>query len=258
MPTIRFLGKIVPSTGYTMSLHNLPTVNYKSQETGIEAEIAIRVHGSAVDVECKMPRFATSDVVHLHKVAYDTTRAAVNVLSFSTGIALTVIFDEYVDEHGNTSAFVIHHPDLAELCTICTVEVNKPFNDIEGALSIILVEPILFLALDDLITATTLHHLITVNCARSVEGLRHAMASPGMTRNQEWEVFRANLNLDKKYIQLITEHSASGRHGEGAFVPGTITKEIIRRSWTIMNRFLEFRKRGNLALPGGEFPILAG
>jgi hypothetical protein len=258
MPTIHFLGKIVPFTGYSTTMWDLPTINYKSPDTGIETTITIQVKGSMIDVECAMPRFDQRDLSAIHKIAYDSARAAINVVSFATGITLAVVFDQLVNENGTTTAFVIHHPDLGKLCTAYTMEVNKEFAGVGDVLGIILREPGLFLALDDLITSTSLHHLITVNSARSIEGLRHAMTPVAMSRDQEWEVFRTNLNLDKNYIRLITDHSIASRHGEGTFVPGTITAEIARRSWTIMNRFIEFRKRGNLALPIAEFPLLTG
>jgi hypothetical protein len=236
----------------------LPTINYKSPATGIETTVTIQVKGSAIDVECAMQKYDKSDLTQFHKIAYDAARAAINVIAFSTGITLAVVFDQLVDDNGTVSAFVIHHPDLGKLCTAYTLELDKTSAPIGDILGIIMGEPALFLALDDLITSTSLHHLLTVNSARAIEALRHAMALPGMSRNQAWALFRTNLNLDEKYLHLITDHSQSGRHGEGTFVPGTITSEIIKRSWTIMNRFLEFRKGGNHPLSLVNFPLLTG
>lgn len=122
--------------------------------------------------------------------------------------------------------------------------------------SLILGDTQLFLALDDLITATSFHHLLVVNSARAIEGLRHAIA-PNKARSEQWDIFRANLNLDKDYIQFITDASASGRHGEGKFIPGNITEEILTRAWMIRNRFLEYKKRGDQPLPVSEFPTLS-
>jgi hypothetical protein len=258
MPTIHFLGKIVPSNHYTVKMWDLPQLHYMSPENGLEVDLTIRIDNSSVDIECVANRTDQNARDHIHKVAYDMARATVNLASFSTGITLTVIFDQLINEDGVTSPFIIQDLSRSALCTAYATAPIGSAIQIGDITRLIMSEPALFLALDDLVTATSLHHLMTVNSSRSIEGLRHAMAPAGVSREREWEIFRTNLNLDKTYIRLITDHSISGRHGEGTFVPGTIITEIIKRSWTIMNRFLEFRKRGNLALPIAEFPLLTG
>jgi hypothetical protein len=46
------------------------------------------------------------------------------------------------------------------------------------------------------------------------------------------------------------------RHGDPAHIPAITTTEITRRSWKIMNRFFEYKKRDNGPLPLAEFPLL--
>jgi hypothetical protein len=258
MPTIHFLGKIAPS-GYRTSITNLPGINFKSAEIGVEFDLAIQVHDSIIDVECKGERLEEPDIFnHAFKVVYDMARTSVNMMSFATGITFSVVLDELIHTDGTRRPFAIQHLHLAQLCTAYSTEPPHETNGFMEIMKIVMAEPALFLALDQLITATSVHHLMAVNSARAIEGLRHAMASAGMSRNQEWELFRTNLNVDEKYLRLITDHSISGRHGEGTFVAGNITSEIIIRAWTIMDRFLEYRKRGNLALPIADFPLLTG
>jgi hypothetical protein len=259
MPTIHFLGKVVPSNYYSTTMWGLPKVHFKAGDGSFEADVLVNVKGSEIDVECTMVTYKKEDhLAHVHKIAYDLARAAINVMVFATGATQLVVFDRLIDENGTLSPFIIQHPDLKNLCTAYALEANATTQGVGDILQIIMTEPSLFLAMDDLITSTTIHHLVVVNAARSIEGLRHAMASPGMSREQEWTNFRNNLNLDRKYVSLIIDHSKSGRHGDGIFIPGSITEVIAVRSWTIMNRFLEFRKRGSVPLPLIEFPLLAG
>jgi hypothetical protein len=237
---------------------DLPTIKFASGDSDMACDITITIKNSAIDLQCDMNRYERKDLEYVHKVAYDLARGAVNIMAFATGITLTVIFDQLINVDGTVSSFVCHTPDHAALCTAYELKLNETPRDFGEILKIILTEPALFLALDDLITSTSLHHLITVNSARAIEGLRHAMAPPGISRSQAWELFRTNLNITHNYLRLITDQSQSGRHGENKHVPGTITTEIGRRSWTVMNRFLEFRKRGNQRLPLAEFPLLTG
>jgi len=69
---------------------------------------------------------------------------------------------------------------------------------------------------------------------------------------------QTGLNLDAAYLKLITDQSVGPRHGDHQYVLGTMTREIATRSWTVMNRFLEYLKRGRAALPPDEFPLLKG
>jgi hypothetical protein len=64
------------------------------------------------------------------------------------------------------------------------------------------------------------------------------------------------LNITRDYQQYITDQSKGPRHGDPQFVEGTITREVSMRTWSIMNRFLEYRKRGNQPLMGPDFPLL--
>src|SRR5271170_4318164 len=98
-------------------------------------------------------------------------RATVNLVSFSTGITLTVIFDQFIYANGDVMPFAIQDPDRPALCTaFTTAPIGEPIH-LGDVTKLILSEPALFLALDDLATASSLHHLTTVNCARSIEGL---------------------------------------------------------------------------------------
>lgn len=46
--------------------------------------------------------------------------------------------------------------------------------------------------------------------------------------------------------------------GESVGFSGAVTTEVTRRSWVIMNRFMEYRLRGDKPLDAKEFPLLSG
>jgi hypothetical protein len=256
MPTVHFLGKVVPSNHYSTTMWDLPEVTYGSPDLNLQVSATVQIQGSAVDVKCEVNRWDSLAMTHVHKVAYDLARTAVNFVCFATGLNLVVFFDELIDPDGNKTGFIIHHPALGALCTCYTLGEHAAVTEMGTIIKLVIAEPQLFLALDDLITAGGHHHLLTVNSARAIEGLRHAMCGNAGDRNDQWKQFRTNLNLSLDYLMLITGTSASGRHGDGQYIPGTVTEEIMKRSWTIMNRFLEFKKRGGQPLPLSEFPVL--
>jgi hypothetical protein len=61
---------------------------------------------------------------------------------------------------------------------------------------------------------------------------------------------RTALNVTKPYIESITHHADWSVRNEDE---GRKTTE---RAWVLMNRFLEYRKRGNQPLPLSDFPLL--
>jgi hypothetical protein len=256
MPIIHFLGKISPSTAYQVSMHDLPGMTFTPADKSFTTTLSILVKDSAVDVECSTDKFNAAIMEQIHKLAYDYARATSNFFSFATGISLSVVFDEFIDPSGVRTPFVIQHLDLAPICTAFRMNDEVLPTSLSRVMSIAFTEPALWLALDDLITATTVHSLVVVNSARAIEGLRHAMAPPGMSRNEAWELFRTNLRVTKDYLELIIDTSKSGRHGDPTFIPGTVTTEITRRSRTIMNRFFEFRLRNNQPLDAADFELL--
>jgi len=130
-------------------------------------------------------------------------------------------------------------------------------RDLEAILAIVMKEPALFMALNDLIQAVSVPHMTPTNCGRVLDGLRKLVA-PGMEPKQGWPIFQQTIQADEPYLTFISELSKKPRHGEHIRIDGITTTEIAKRTWIIMNRFLEFRKRGNQQLPLAEFPLLKG
>jgi hypothetical protein len=186
----------------------------------------------------------------------DLVRGAVNLVCFESGVGATVILDTVINPDGTKSTILARDPNLTGICT--AFRLNQPErSDYMKIVPFVLQEPNLFMALDDLITAITLPHHSSITCVRAIERIRH-LISPGAETKDSWEALRATLNVHREYLQFMTDPSAKPRHGDPTHIPGTITTEVTKRAWTVMNRYLEFRKRDSKPLPLSEFPILVG
>jgi len=116
-------------------------------------------------------------------------------------------------------------------------------------------EPSTLIAMNDAIMALQQPFYVPIGCGRAVDGIRQAFAAPGRNLKQEWAAMQAALRIRRAYQQHVTDASAKPRHAESqSFTPAEI-REILSRTWTIINRYLEYRKRGN-SLPASEFPEL--
>jgi hypothetical protein len=215
----------------------------------------ISIQEGIITIDCKVETYGRqehfSDIYHR---ALEISWASVNLVAFSMGIAALPILDTFTDPDGNTTALVNRDRPLEALCTAFS-PASPDFHDF---LTTVLLELPLHNALRDLIWAISTPNEIPPSCARAVETLRTLMTPAGSDRKLGWSLMRENLRLTEEYLKLITEHAKGPRHGDHRFVPGTMTREIATRAWTVMNRFLEYRKRGSQPLPEQEFPLLCG
>lgn len=116
-------------------------------------------------------------------------------------------------------------------------------------------EPPLFIALDDLIRSITEQHTSLANCGRVLDRIRR-MIAPSLDRAAAWREMHKALNISRGYQEWVSKQSTGTRHGDNTFVPGSVSSEVIQRTWAILNRFLEYRKRGNQPLTPPDFSEL--
>lgn len=250
MPTVHFLGKILPRT-VRITLDDGPTLKWESADNGLIMEFTNHITNSQIDIECKLNRYTSGDFAQIHKRAVDICRASVDLASFNTGRGLLVDIESFVDPSGAISAIEIKDDNLAQLCTAFTLTAG--FAQIH---TMVLQDWRRFRVLNDLIGAITQQHAAPVNCARAIEGLRYLIASPDASTTKAWKQMRDVLRIDEAYLKFITDHSVDPRHGKPVHIPGNVTSEVTRRAWIVMNRYFEYLKNGEKPLPENDFPIL--
>ncbi len=256
MLTVYFKGQVLPAF-HSVTLGERK-IKWEATDIGLTMDFTVNIVASVIDIRCDVNRFVDTDLVPLYMRAVDLSRASVNMTAFASGFGMTVVLHTFVKPDGTFTLLAITNPDLVPLCTAFAINsadqnVNLAFDDVYR---LVITEPALFMALDDLIVSITLPHHAPINCARALDGIRN-MIAPGLTTKQSWEMLRDNLNLSKDYLKLITDTSVAPRHGDRTHIPGPVIMEISKRSWIIMDRLLHFRKRGNQPLPIGDFPELS-
>jgi hypothetical protein len=212
----------------------------------------IQITEGNVTVDCETNRFVEkTDFIQIYRRALDLSRAAVDLFAFSTGSGVTVFLEKFTKPDSTITDILPGDPSLHPLST----SIVSGAGDFEMLLGILLTEPTLFRALRDLIEAITLPHVGAMSAARAMEGLRHLLA-PKKDRKQGWVIMSKALNISDAYLRVITTQSIGPRHADPTFIPGTITTDVVRKAWTIMNRYFEYRKRGRKSLPLSDFPSL--
>jgi hypothetical protein len=251
MATVLLFGQVFPvEAGFT--LEKPQSFSWEWQERNAKIDFVISIVRSKIDVKCDLPEFRQDDIVELHRRAFDLCRAIVGLNAFKMGIGLTVLIQHFVLPGGSMQTML---PNDDRLPPLCTAIHSAP--DFERVFALVCVDASFVHLLSDLIAAITVPHVSVVNCARVVDGLK-SLISAESKDHVAWKMMRDVLNVDERYLKLITDTSKNARHGKGERVEGAVTREITARAWNVMNRYLEFRKRGNAALPLAEFPILHG
>jgi hypothetical protein len=258
MPIVRFLGRVLPSV-VKISLDSVPQVDWIAKEINAKMHFTVSVVESVVDVKIDTNTYRDNDFGHFYNRAFDLARACVDTVAFATGHGLTVYLESFVKPDGTINSIMLQNPALATHCTFFKFPIVTQDDRVafEKVLTTVFSEPAVFMALNDLIQANTLPHHGITNCARVLDGLRKLVV-PGVDPRPAWPIFQATINADEAYLTFISKHSKNTRHGDRSFITGPITIQVVERTWIIMNRFLEFRKRGNQPLPLAEFPLLMG
>lgn len=258
MPIVSFIGRVLPAP-VQISFTNIPKPHWEWVEEHIAIDFTILIEKSFVKVDCELDKYKAEYMPELHRRAFDLARGCVNIAAFGTGYGLYVIFEQFVLPDGAVQQLMFTSPpDLVAECTAfkmnaVTTEEKKVMEQI---LTLVMGEPALFMLLNDLIQCVSVPHVIPVNCARVIDGLRKLIA-PGPPKTA-WPLFRDVMHVDEAYITLMSEYSKDTRHGGNVRIDGSITREILKRTWIVMNRFIEYRKSGNKALPFAKFPLLRG
>ena len=251
MPIVRFFGRVLP-LHRKVNLAGHPGVVWDAVELGLVVAFRIQIVESLVIVECEMERFEKDKhFLDLYLRAYDFVLAALDLISFSAGIGHSLILEKLIEPDGTTTDLESIFPAAAALSTAT----NSDPNGIAVLLPIVSTEPPVFRALRDLIDGITTGHSSAVNCGRVLDALRKLIA-PELETAPGWAKLRSTLRAERSYLDLISNTSKNPRHGDFTRIKGDITLEVGVRTWTLMNRYLEFRKRGNQPLPDSEFSVL--
>lgn len=254
MASIRFYGRVYP-VALKLSIRKHPIVQLTDQDIDIPMEFDVTIKDGKVAVDCSVEGYNHErDYMRCFVRAIDLVNASVNLAAFGMGVGASVLLDRSVDADGNGRLLVLRDRPLSALCTAFSSDAES----FDVILDFVLQDLRLSRAIRDLVESIAGPHIIPTNCARSIETLRSIMVPANIERKHGWTFMQENLRVTADYLRLITDHGVGPRHGDLKYVPGETTRVIAERSWTVMNRYFEYIKRGKHPLPLAEFPILTG
>jgi hypothetical protein len=204
-----------------------------------------RIDKAEVGILCDIQDVDEFAVNYVHLVVYSYISSVINCLAFATAHGFTLILESCTVPGMEPAPLRSHSPALPSLCSFTSQEI----------LDVVMKDRRILKPLNDL-TDTLRNPMDSyVNIQRAIEGLCR-LVSDEKDRHKRWEALRDNLKIGRPYLQFISDLSTEARHGATTPVEMVTVANVQMRGWTIMNRFLEFWKRGKTALPISEFPLL--
>jgi hypothetical protein len=250
-PSIRFYGRVLPAA-LKLTIRKHPTLKVRDVGADYDMLIDIAITDGNIVIDCFIENY--NDQTHytpLYTRVFDAANASANLAAFGMGVGATVVLEGSIDSEGTGKILVLRDRELEKLCTAFSPEEES----FDAVLEHVFEDLRISLALRDLTKCVYIPHAIPENCARAIETIRNVVAR-GVDRRQGWPMMQECLRVSEAYLRSITDHGIGPRHGDPRYVAGDQTRMIATRSWTIMNRFLEYSKRGSEPLPLDEFPLL--
>src|ERR1022692_1783032 len=116
MPKIQFSGRVFPA-GCQVSTAALP--GYKvTSESGLEMQCATTIKDNVVTIECEVNRYDRGELANLIMFAFRIARTIMDVVSFSHGVAFTVLLETCIEPGGNHISIFQEDISVKGLCTV--------------------------------------------------------------------------------------------------------------------------------------------
>jgi len=138
----------------------------------------VSIDSNLVCITCELERYDPSHLGQMLGRASLLAGSFLDLISFSQGIALTLSLDTLILPDDKVAPLVNNPQGLAHLCKAFSLSGESYFD----VLTMVMAEPSLATALDDLIAGIGSHRQAQINCARAIEGVRGMMNSADTSR----------------------------------------------------------------------------
>jgi hypothetical protein len=245
----RFEGRVIPELR-KVTIPQISPIQY-SDPWGFHGDIYITIVDGRVEIDCVCFDAEPRTDMCIER-SFECATALVDLYAFTKGWSLSVVRDRMIV--GTT----VRPLAISELSLQPLASSIASDDDFRAVWKQLLKAFNLKFALHDLVTSIGSLNYPHIGATRSVEAIRRLIAPDAQNENMAWSKMRSLLNIERVYLQQITDASRDPRHGNRGGVTGEGQLVVMQRAWTIMNRYLEFMKRGGgEPLPQNEFPVLS-
>jgi hypothetical protein len=248
---ISFKGRVLPEVRKVSIPHPLKIA--VDDPIGVKGIFHIVIFEGIIAVRCEVSNPPNNCLSLCLVKAYEIIGVPINLLAFSKGWSLSVILDESVENE------IVRPVVLSECSVQKYVTALENADDFEKITDVLFSKFNLRFAVQDLILSLSAQNYSAIAAARAVEAIRYEIVADQTSDKDAWRIMREKLQIDETFLKFVTGSSKKPRHGDRGATDGQIQMEVTHRAWAIMNRYLEYIKRGESeSLPIESFPILTG
>lgn len=167
---------------------------------------------------------------------------------FLEGVPFTVVIDWVETADGELKTAILAQRELAVLCK------NAGLDDIEAIYDEAINSIALAQTLSDAIKMLYIADYAPIAAGRIADSLARLVYGTG--GRAAWAKLHTELRVSRSFVEPLSEHSKSARHGDRVYVPAQIVRLLADRSWTLISRYLAWKLNG--PLDEVRFPQLVG
>lgn len=247
MPVFKFSGRILPHR-MEVTVADRPKFSMHQAETIADTDFEIELVDSHLTVIAETTK--TTDFNGLYFHVYDLARSVCDVLTTTDGVVYLPVMDTVELPDGRHQPLILADRRLGRLFS---VHENHSFVEI---LELVVTDIGITRLLADVTSMLTWTHYAPIAAGRVSESIRLLLTGGRSAAN--WEQMRNWLNVDRAYLQLLTDHATPPRHGDRQYVDATTNSTLAERAWTLTDRFLVFKLNGSEPLDRERYPQLQG
>lgn len=249
MTKVVWTGHVYPS-GLTISIAHTGA-RYTASDGTLDGMLDIVVEDSAITVAWEIENYSSDNLLATWIHSRKLVTVLVDLVAFKMGAAALVVVDKYQIDGKPAEEINIMEPKVANLATSFASDA-----ELLEVFSIATKEQHLMVVFEDLISTLSSQEHKAVNCGRCVEAIRRLVAENEADPKRQWPIMHHLLNLERSYLDLITNHSKEPRHGKAPVADPDEITEVLTRTWLIIDRFFHFRRGGSVKLDVAQFPLL--
>lgn len=244
-----FQGRVLPEI-VPLKLGHKPKFSISDAETVPDATFEAAIEGGELTITAEVGTYNSDTADGLFFFAYDLARTLCEVATLQTGIHYAPVIDSVCNPGGSVRPLLLADRNLAKLMTVFeTIEPERLIEEIVGDVP-------LARAVSDIAIMLSWPHYAPIAAGRVADSITRLLT--GGRTPADWQKMREALRVDKPFVMMLTDHGTPPRHGDRQHVSGDVNRELARRAWTLMNRYLTLRLGPESTLDPTIYPELRG
>lgn len=240
-----FVGRILPERTYV----SLPPLKSNVEGLDLPFKGSFSVQIAVGQLNVLLETDSELDIETLKNIVESFVYAYVDIFNYLEGRAYTVeITSVFIPDDDFYQVFGVEVKDLQN------EKSSRPFSFIDTN-KIVFSSSLSPLVLADMRSAIRNPLNMAFYCRRALETITRDISSNNNNKKR-WEETYEQLNIDDSFAKEIKNLGGNVRHGKYASIDGDTRIRILKKTWSIFDRYLICLEKNKEKLDGKDYPLL--